>query len=304
MGIFRNSPDRALADAVSSRDKLASRLAETEIAIADCRNIAEKAALDGADDAALDAAEGRTRALVDRSHTLKAALARSEALVADLERARDEAADKKQREGTAAATELFARECIEAGAAVAAAVDRLRVVMVKAAPVAPEANGLAVFAEMAKREVPEGSALISRLLRQHREMVLAGLAPSTLKEPPQPFIEAVAVKPPTVQVFCLRPVKFKNAAGMQIVVQKFRDAEMPPEAATRGFALKACVEMTDPLRRQHHGTTPGHADAALALDLDESPSPEPERPSGEPHSAVVEFQQIDRGPPRLMQVMR
>jgi len=144
-GNFRsNTVDKRITDAVASRDKLIGRLRDTDICIADARAIAERTAIDG-DDSQLDAAEAKTRVLSDRSQTLKAALAKIESEIADLERERDDAADRAQREQTASQIELLAREIIESTGAVGAAVTRLHQCAVAASVIVPEANGLAAF---------------------------------------------------------------------------------------------------------------------------------------------------------------
>src|SRR5229473_1892711 len=106
MAIFKSNPERTLQrdiDAATvARNKLIERLAETEAAVIDLRKAAERLAFDGADDATLDAAEAKTRALTDRTATLKAALTQSDARLADLERERTDKADKKLRAATAA----------------------------------------------------------------------------------------------------------------------------------------------------------------------------------------------------------
>jgi hypothetical protein len=71
IGIFKPSLDKQIADAVTARDRIASRLTETEIGIADLKAEAERAAFSGATDEVLDRVETKMRALVDRAATLR-----------------------------------------------------------------------------------------------------------------------------------------------------------------------------------------------------------------------------------------
>lgn len=190
MGLFKPRIDKQITDAITSRDRIASRLTEAGIGIADLKAEAERAALSGAADDVLDKVEGKMRALIDRSTTLQAALSASETLVADLTRQRDEAADRKEREEGAASLELMAREAVEAGATLAAAADRLQRIMTRAAPCgAMEANGFINFAAMAKVEIPAGSDLIAQLVRTYRQALLDGRVSSRLPVPPEAFVE-------------------------------------------------------------------------------------------------------------------
>lgn len=95
-----------------------------------------------------------------------------------------------------------------------------------------------------------------------------------MPQPPEAYVAPpTPAPPPTVQLFALRSIKFKNADGLVIAVQKFRDVDLPPATAARALRIKACVQLTDPLRRLHHNTMPGNVDPALALDLDEPEQP-------------------------------
>jgi hypothetical protein len=191
MAFLKSNPEKALerdlAAATGANDKIAARLAEAELAVADLRMKAERLALDGADDAALDAAEAKTRAMTDRVTTLRAALAQSEARVADLRRERAEQADKKLRGETAAATELLAREMLDAATAFDAAAAVLADCTSRAAPTIYEATGLQKFAAICRAEVPAAADLVAKLLRSHAVGVLDGSAPATLRQPEGPL---------------------------------------------------------------------------------------------------------------------
>jgi hypothetical protein len=115
-----------------------------------------------------------------------------------------------------------------------------------------------------------------------------------------PVIEVPAA--PTVQLFALRAVKWRDAEGQQQIGGKFRDVYLTKSAAARALAIGACVEISDPLRRQHHGWSTEHPRLDAATDLD---APEPVadefRPEPERHS---QFQQVDRGEAYILRVAR
>jgi chromosome segregation ATPase len=162
MPIFSKSPAKALADATAARDKLAERLRDAEIAVTDLRKESERLAILGAADDQLDTAEARTRAMVDRVTTLSSALAQSKATVADLERERDEAADKKQREATSAEVEQLARAITSDCARMVAVAASLAERTAQAAPAVPESGGSRFWIRIRRRRSRTRSAASTR----------------------------------------------------------------------------------------------------------------------------------------------
>ncbi|SHH32290.1 hypothetical protein [Bradyrhizobium erythrophlei] len=304
MGIFKPSIDKQLAAAIDARDRLTSRLADSETNIADLAAEAERCALDNLPDAELDKVEGRMRAASDRAQTLRSALAKATVEVNRLEQARADAADKARREEVASSLELVAREVVESAEAVRAAVDRLYVVMAKAATIAPEAAGLATFAEMARVEIPSGAELIARLVRQNREQVLSGGAPPRMPVVPEPYIQPSAPgRELTAMLFALRPIKWRDEFGKQRMGGKFQDVEVPQRLAARALQSGAVVSLDNPLRRQHGSQGGPVPHASSAFDLDAEASPEPEHVA-EPPIVHSEFERVDRGPPFVLKLAR
>jgi hypothetical protein len=300
MALFPLSLEKKLSNAMAARDRLIARLAEAEAAVIALRTAAEQLAIDGATEEALDTAEAKTRAKVDRTATLRAALATSETLVSNLERERNALSDRKQRDETAAAAELLAREIITATKALDDAAATLMDCTARAIPVVYEASGLHNLAKICHTEGLTAAGHVAKLLRVHAAAVLRSEAPATMKMPDAPFVEPIAVEAAVVQLFCMRPVKWRDANGKQVVAQKFTDAELTPQAAKRALSENACVRMNDSLRRQHHGTTPGHADPRLALDLDADPASIPQTAPIQ-HSA---FEPAVVGPARILKIAR
>jgi hypothetical protein len=303
MAFFKPNISKQLATAISQRDALVARLSDAEVAIIERQTAAEQAALDGASDDVLAAAEGKLRAAQDRRMTLRAALTKAEAAVTDLEHARDEAADRALRERTGAQVELLARELVDTVASMVEAADRLSACTYRANTVVPEAASLNHFAQLAKGEIPAAGEMIARLLRQHAAAVLAGHAPAAMPLPPEAYIEPAApAASPTQTLFCLRSVKWTDDAGQQRIAGPFQDAELPVPLVPRALKSGACVPLTDPRRRELYGAQPGHPRAATALDLDAEPEP-PVRSPTEPiqHSA---FEQPRIGEPYTLRIAR
>ena len=180
--------------ATVARDRLIELLAEAEATIIDLRIAAERLALDGADDATLGAAEAKTRALTDRSATLKAALTQSEARLADLERERTDQADKKLRAATAAEVAAMADHLEATATSLGCIVEKMAEITGRAGLFIYEAKGLESYATASKTQIPDAVALIATLLRSHASAVLNGIAPAAL--PKQPSPEPMVVAPP------------------------------------------------------------------------------------------------------------
>jgi hypothetical protein len=187
MALFRASPEKQIVTATAARDKLAERLRDAEIAVADLRQEAERLALDGADDSVLSAAEARTRETVDRVMTLQAALTQSKTAIANLERERDEQADRKTREATSVEIEGIARAISSDCSRLIAVAASLHDHTGRASAVVAESGGLLNLTQVVAIQVPEAATLIGKLLRVHAQAVLDGRAAATL--PKQAAIE-------------------------------------------------------------------------------------------------------------------
>lgn len=118
MAIFKSNPEKTIQRdidaATANRDRLSTKLAECDQAIARHASAAKDSALSG-DDAGLDAAEASLRAAQDRAATLKRALTEMNQRLADLERAKEDAADKKLRAETAAEIDRLIGKLTEVG---------------------------------------------------------------------------------------------------------------------------------------------------------------------------------------------
>jgi hypothetical protein len=226
-------------------------------------------ALAGADDAALEKAEAE---LTEAEKLMKRRwlfVEENATTTKKLEAELDKAKDIKQRAATVLEYQSLEAELVAEGTTFAASALRMSEIAARIVPIAYEAGGFKSFADVGATQIPEAVALFSRMIREHSASVLRGEAPAAVRKPEPKFVQAVIAKAERVPLFCLRPIKFTDPeSGKLIVIQKFQDGEFPPTYARAALEQNVCTRLSDPLRKQHHGTTPGHADVNLAFDLD------------------------------------
>ena len=172
-----------LKDKLASRDTLIERRKAAEAAAAAYREKARKLAADGADDAALSAAESAMRREQDRAATFGDALGDVETAIADLERDIAQVIDQRCRAETAGAVTALADKWATAGAAFDTAVGELADLARESAVIVHDAHLLKVFLEAVKAQVPPEASLVTNVLRDHAKAVLAGTAPASLPKP-------------------------------------------------------------------------------------------------------------------------
>jgi hypothetical protein len=304
---FYSKPD-PLTAAIDGRPKLVKLVQDAEAQLG-----AETLAVNslvGVDDATVEKAEARVtekNALVQRRLLH---LENADIEIARLKAEQDKAADQKQRNQTAIDCHKLIEALAETGDAMGAAAKRLSGIAARIVPIAPEAGGLQSFADVAEQQIPEAVALLSRLIREHAAAVLRRDAPPTVKKPEAPIVPAVVAEPVRMDLFAMRSVKYVDPdSGKLIVVQKFQDGVFPPSYAKVAIEQKVAVRVSDPVRKQHHGTTPGHANAELAFDLDAAMH-EPKAAAIDPIMASVPtsptspFTVVDRGPAIQIKVSR
>jgi hypothetical protein len=299
MALFKSNDPIAAAE--SELAKLAKHVEDAQTAIDATEQDADASALRGDDDAVVTAKNAKAQEARDLKARRVTAYERKQAEIVTLNAARDEKIDRETRHATANEIEAQLRNASAIGKRFDAVIAELAAYTAWATRFIPEAAGLANYCKASRAEIPEALALIGKTAGYHAAAVLSGTAPATLRKPEAPFVPAVIAKPPTVQLFAMRPVKWKDVNGKLTTAQKFTDAQLTPQAAMRALASGACVNMSDPLRRQHHGTTAGNADPRLAFDLDA----EPER-KADPITASVppQFTVVDRGPAVPMKIAR
>lgn len=275
MAFLKSNPERNLqrdvAAARSDCATLTARLDAAEKVVVERKDEAERLACDNADDAVLEKAEAAVRVAQDHVKNLRGGLSKKQQHLADLERDLAALIDARTRRETAAEVATMATDLENAAKAFDTAIATLAEISGRAAKFCPDAVGLQAFASSSRSQVPPATELIVTVMRNYATAVLRGDGPATLPKPEGAFVEPVTEKPPTVQLFCMRPVKWRDAAGVQRLAQKFTDVSVTQSAASRGVACGALVPMESPLRRANHNTVGGNPDLALALDLDAEP---------------------------------
>jgi hypothetical protein len=214
------------------------------------------------------------------------------ALVASLEDATAQAADKKLRSETSAAIEAIADEVERAGAAFDAGAAVLAETTGRAAAIIYDATGLQVFTANVRSEVPAAIKMIASILRDRAHATISGTAPASLPKvalAPKP----VQLPPPAIEtVFFLRAAKWTDVEGKLHLIPKFGDGELPPEIAARALALGAAVPIDDPRRRQFGCQSLPLPNVEWCTNLDNSDAA-PNTAEPVIHSA---FEKLDRGP--------
>ena len=166
--------ERNLADIRAAHAKLADRLNAAETSVAEKRAAAERVAIAGASDEALDRAEAEMRAAADREQTLRAALAKLDEQVADAEQALAAAVDRRDRDLVADHLEQLAT-----GIAAAypkfndAGAELLRAIAEPQSQI-PEAAGLANFLNNTRHEVAAACNLLDQELRFRATQIRGG----------------------------------------------------------------------------------------------------------------------------------
>ena len=196
-----------LKDKRASRDNLIERQKSAETNAAEHREKARKLAGDGADDAALSAAESAMRREQDRAATFSDAIGDAETSIADLEFDIAQVIDQRCRAETATAVTALADKWATMGAAFDAVVGGLADLARESATIIPDARPLRVFLEAVKQQVPPEAGLVSSVLRDHAKAVLAGTAPASLPKPePDPSQLKSVEQPPRHVVNTADPV--------------------------------------------------------------------------------------------------
>ena len=251
------SAQRDLDAATLARDKLRARLLDAEGAISAAASAAKTLALDAADDATLDIAEGRLRIAQDRATTLIAALDQSNAKIATMESEFANAMDQKTRRETAVETNAIMTEVQAIGHEAITAIAKLATIAERAGAFIPEARGLHAYCVSSAVQIPDAITLIATLLGNYADAVIAGTAPATLRKPDVVLPIKAEPQPLLTQVFLLHAVKWIDHTGIQRQSGKWVDVELPEETAARALRLGICAPMSDPRRKQLLGTGGG-----------------------------------------------
>jgi hypothetical protein len=301
MALFQKSTP--LEAAIAARVKLRNRLAESEAAIATATSAANALALDGADDAVLDAAESQVRNRVDRVTTLTAALTESNTQIARLEAERDEVLDHAERSTTVVEFHKKLKEIDAAEKDLLAAIVRMNTVTEWAHLYVPEAAGVKSFLMVAKAQLTNAMAVIGRCLREHAAAILRHDEPAALRTVEVAPVLAVVEVPELRQMFTSHAITWIDHSGSQRILGKWQDVELPISEAL--FALKAKLVMlpTDERCKKLRGLSPGHPEPSWLNNLTTKIGPDIPVVEGNAGAAVDPirssagpFTVVDRGP--------
>lgn len=244
-----------IANAQTTRDVIKMRLALAEQAVKERHAAVRRFALDGADDDALDKAEAALRAAQDRARTLADALADADTYVREAEQRRDAAEAQKRRGEVATEIEKVAERLGEVGSEFAGLMQKMAALTERAAALTPDASGLHSFCSRALIEIPESAELLSQVLRGIATATRSGSAPAPLPQSVPQAQPTCHVPPPAMtRVFAVKPIKWLDATGALRLQPPHFDIDLEPALAARAIEIGAAIEITDPRRRQLHGS--------------------------------------------------
>jgi hypothetical protein len=244
--LFTKDPLDAARDSLA---KLTERLATAESVVIEKKESTKKLAVEGADDKALDVAEGAVRAARDRVDTLTVATREVENTISLLEAEQAAAADQKVRAATVVELEAIERDLTKAADDTVSSARRLSDVATRMGTFMPDAVGLSIFAASVASEVPPNVAMLKTLLKGHISGVISGHGRATLPQPAQPALPAPP-KPVLVEVISIKNIAFHDGPTIRTVHPGYKVA-LSPETAAHALKIGACVEPQDP-RAEHH----------------------------------------------------
>jgi septal ring factor EnvC (AmiA/AmiB activator) len=149
------------------------------------RTASQRLAKEGAPDGSLDKAETALRAAEDRTVTLRAALAETDADIVSIDKQIADAADLKSRIETVAKINKLISELQSSGKSMDGSAANLTECTARAAEFSFSASGLNSFAMRVRVEMPDAIRLISEDLRFSAVQILNGkvMASSSLSLP-------------------------------------------------------------------------------------------------------------------------
>jgi hypothetical protein len=306
MAYFQKDPAKTMAADLAAKNaervKLIARLTDAENAVVAATSAATELAVAGADDTALDRAEGKVTAARERLSTLRGALARIGETIVALENAFAEHKDKTTRRETARQCEKLADDIEQVGRDINPVLERLCAITSVAADAQIwDAAGLFAYADQSKSQIPAAIAAVSLALRGHGLRTMDGReARATLLVAPAPAATVLAIEPPPVErVFTLQHIKWTDG-GVLMTASKFCDVDLPVETARRAIAARACAPTDSDVRRQWAGSRPmTHPPADECVSIDGADIVKLDAPAVD-----GQFVRVDRGPAYLAEIRK
>jgi hypothetical protein len=285
----------------SLRDEKAEQLRTAEGKLAECRATVEALALES-DEAKLDSALQARREAEDKACALGDASVKIAKEIADLEAEIERIIDQRMRSETSAAVGTMVARLEKAAAIYDAAALEFEASARELSSVVLDAHPLTAFLMSARTQPPPTVAVIVRCAKDHAAAVLAGSKPASLPREPEPAPVLKLVKPDTLQLFFRRHAKYVDKDGKLRLLPKAADHEVPRVIGERALKCGCATQLSDPVRKQLHGTTPPlEPNPAWCDDLGgetDNPPVAASAPSGPPikHSGFGQFERLDRGP--------
>jgi hypothetical protein len=308
MAFFPKSPEKTLQTAISAarvnRDRLSSKLSQSETSAAERRSAALELAFDDADGAVLARAQTALQAALADVATFGGALTKATTLLAKLEGEHAAMVDKRVRASTAAEVAEMAIDLETAAKEFDSAIATLAEITGRAAKFCPDAVGLDAFATSSRMQVPPAVELTVAVMRHYARQVLDGSAPAALPQSaPVPEKSVPVAQPATRHVFSVRNIKWSDETGLRVLAAGF-ECDLPPIVAERGLKTGAVALIGSNAWRTLKGTRPithPAPERCESLDGDDAVAePKPATPQHEPtlHSGFTET----IGQPRLVHV--
>jgi hypothetical protein len=310
MALFKTDPDKAIPATEANLSRLKTELVESQDMVARYRATAMRFAAEGGDADGRKRAQEAMKSAQDSADITAGAIADVESKLAGLVAERDKQLDLKARHAAANDIEQMLRESGDIVRDTEKYFKQLADWCAKVSPNVPEAGGVETLATAMRQQIPEAITLYQKLLGNLASSILAGSTSPKLKVKDVPFVQPAIIAPTRTPLFCIRPIKYVDPdSGKLIAIQQFQDGEFPLEYAKAALDLKVAVRLSDPRRRERHGTIPGHASPGQAFDLDAAMSApkaaavDPIKASAAPSAPSI-FTVVDRGPAIQLKISR
>jgi hypothetical protein len=275
MALFAKKPPVPTADEVTRmrarRELLAKQLAHAQADVLLKQDHVERLLIEDAEGAVRAKAQDAVASTERDIRSLSGAVATLDAEIASLEREIAAAADRKLRAKAVAELEADAASVSAAALAYIDGARRFAAATAKIASVIPDAAAMHSLATSLAGELPEATALIGNLIRQHAKAIAEGVAPPRLtvaEAPPSPAPAPV----PTKRVLSLSALRWGDLETERCA--KNQQVALPVELADRALTLGYAIPVTDPRVKSlyaGYGAPPSPAQCVNLADPDLAP---------------------------------
>ena len=262
-----------LRDRRAARDKLTDRLSAAEAALVEKRGAAQRLAMAGAADQALDQAEAMTRAADGRATTLRAALTQLDVQIAETERALADAETQHSRDTVVDELETMASAIADAVPAYDTAALRLITAVTQSSASMVESSQFAASLDAMHRDVAAASKLLCAELRAAAVRTRSGQASIGFRQPPKPE-PTPPVEIARATVFTLSRVRWQES-GVTRTAPAFAQVHLPSALLSVAVQNNHVDRLSSPrsqnlmqLYGSGHAFQPPYEDDPSLIDLD------------------------------------